>query len=243
MIEIRHPVVPRRGYDRIYDEKGIRHAQSHFHWILSRLPLKSGTRLLDMSCGEGQVLGLAARKGLRTFGLDISLSALHLAKKQTSGTSYALGDGEKLPYRDEVFDWVFNLGSLEHYEHPEQGVRELTRVLKSEGTALILLPNSFGLIWNVFHVWRTGDIFDDGQPIQRYGTRREWEALLEENGLIIWRTIGYNGRTFPRTWEDFKWYLKRPRKVLTSLFFLPFIPLNGDSMFIFFCRKKTPSSP
>jgi SAM-dependent methyltransferase len=198
--------------------------------------------MLDMSCGEGQLLGLAARRGLRTFGLDLSLKALHLAKNQAPASFYALGDGEKLPYRDDVFDWVFNLGSLEHYIHPEQGVKELARVLKPDGSALILLPNSFGLLWNVFHVWRTGDIFDDGQPIQRYGTRREWETLLEENGLIVCRTLGYNGRTFPRTWEDFKWYLKRPRKILTSLLFLPFIPLNGDSMFIFFCRKKEATS-
>jgi SAM-dependent methyltransferase len=237
MIEIRHPVSPRKGYDQFYSEKGLRQPTSYFLWILDLIQFQAGRRLLDMSCGEGQLLGLATRAGIKGFGLDISREAIRLASLEAPRAFNTVGNGELLPYRDGTFDYIVNLGSLEHYEDPAAGVRQLARVLKKEGRVCVLLPNSFGLLWTVSHAWRTGEIFDDGQPIQRYGTLKEWRNLLEENGLIINRVLKYNGRNRPRTWTDFLWNLRRPRKIVTSLLLLPFIPLRAATMFVFLCSK------
>ena len=128
-----------------------------------------------------------------------------------------------------------NIGSIEHYLQPYRAVREIRRVLKPTGTACILLPNTFGLLGNILYVWRNGDVFDDGQPLQRYGTLQQWQTLLESNGLCVFRTHKYE-RAWPRTWRDLKWYAMRPYKFL-RVFLTPFIPVNLSSFFVFLCRR------
>jgi len=127
------------------------------------------------------------------------------------------------------------LGSLEHYLHPDEGVREISRVLKKDGLACILLPNLFGLLGNVKHVWETGNIFDDGQPIARYATRNEWSVLLERNGLVPHRVLRYE-REFPRTLSDLAWFLRHPSKIL-RLIVMFLIPLNLANNFVFLCVR------
>ena len=219
----------------IYAEKGIRQLDSFYAWLLGLLKPEEDRRLLDVSCGEGHLLRIGAEYGLALYGVDISHAAVAIARQNTPMTGLVTGDAEDLPFLDDSFDYVTNIGSIEHYLHPEEGVKEVARVLKQTGTACILLPNSFALTWNILSVWRTGHISDDGQPIQRYATRKEWQELLEGNGLSVFNTLKYE-RELPRSLEDAWWYIKHPKKLL-HLAISPLIPLNLANCFVFLCRK------
>ena len=238
MIEIVHETQgSREAYNRIFSEQGLtRHLDSYYLWALGLLRPRRGRRLLDMSCGAGQLLRFAAEMGLDSYGLDISDVAARLAKDAAPRAKVIVGDGEGLPFPDGAFDYLINLGSLEHYQNPKEGAREIARVLKGDGEALILLPNAFGLLWNIACVLQTGDVCDDSQPIQRYATLNEWRRLLEENGLSIQRVQGYE-RPLPRTRDDWVWYLRHPHKLLTRIFLIPFIPLPLASNLAYICRK------
>ena len=98
------------------------------------------------------------------------------------------------------------------------------------------LPNAFGLLGNIRYVWATGDIFDDGQPLQRYATRRTWENLLDEAGLQVTKTLGYGEVEFPRNSRDALHMLKRPRKMLRFAF-NALIPLNLMNQLVFLCSR------
>ncbi|MBI4316994.1 MAG: class I SAM-dependent methyltransferase [Chloroflexi bacterium] len=240
MIEIRKPGVgtvsdSRLQYDVLYSDQGIRLLDSFYVWILGLLPIKPGARLLDISCGEGSLLHFAARSGFAVYGLDLSLSAVEVASQRSGVETLVVGDGEVLPFPDEHFDFVTNIGSLEHYLHPDAGVREVARVLKPTGLACILLPNLFGLLWNVYWVWKSGSMYVDDQPIQRYATRNHWTGLLEANGLKVVR-VHRDNRPLPRTWGDLWWYLKRPRKFVATLFALG-IPTNLANCQVFICTR------
>lgn len=246
MLEIRHPFKSARDvYNKIYRSRGVRQMDSFFLWILRLLNPTRGQRLLDVSCGEGQLLHFAAAQGLYANGIDISEAAARLALRATPAALLVIGNGEALPYLDNTFDHVTNLGSLEHYEHLDQGAREMARVLKPGGQACILVPNSFGLRWNVWHVWRTGDVYDDGfQPIQRYATKGQWIRLLEESGLKVRKTLGYeHERALPWTLGDLWKYLKSPRRLLSAFVLAPLIPVNMASMFVFLCEKASKAQP
>lgn len=237
MEEIRHQIAGNReDYNTIYRGAGISQMDSFFIWIL-RLMNAQGGRLLDVSCGEGQLLQFAAQRGIEAHGIDISDVAAQMAREK-SGARTLTGNAEELPYATGSFDYLTNIGSLEHYEDMPRAVSEMARVLRVGGTACILLPNTYGKRWNVQHVWRTGDIHDDGQPLQRYGSRGEWHRLLEGGGFIVQRTLGYEGeRANPYTWEDAMRYARRPQRILSTLYYRATIPVNAASMLIYICTK------
>ena len=172
---------------------------------------------------------------LKTTGIDLSPAAVKAASLVVPSSNLTVANAENLPFKKGLFNYLTNIGSLEHYFNPARAIKEMSRVLAPTGLALVLLPNTFGLLGNIFHVWRTGDVFDDGQPLQRYGTPVQWSTLLQENGLRVIRVIKYE-REFPRTWRDGCWYLLHPHK-LVRVFLSFLVPQNMASFLVYLCRK------
>lgn len=239
MIEIFHDGVRdnyalRSAYEDIYSSRGIAQRDSFYLWLLAQLdrvkPL-GNSKLLDVACGSGALVNFASKLGAEAVGVDLSLTALKGVKIHK-----AVANGEHLPFPSNSFDLVTSIGSLEHYCNPKLGASELARVLKDDGWACVLLPNAFSLIGNIKHVMLRGDVFDDGQPIQRYGTLVSWRRLLREGGLIPSKVIKYE--IFPpMTLNDLLWYLRRPSKML-HLMVASVIPLNLACCFVFMCQKE-----
>ena len=204
VIEFRHPVPGRsnsvqEAYNEIYRTKGILHRNSMYLWLIQTLNPTPGRSLLDISCGEGRLVYLAQALGLAATGMDFAIAGVEKGRVQYPHSGWAVADGEGLPVAEGSFDYVTHIGSLEHFANPPAGAVEIARVLKSSGLACVMLPNTFGLTGNIRNVVKTGDVHDDGQPLQRYGTRNQWETLLKTGGLEIVKVIGYEGRGPRRT--------------------------------------------
>lgn len=243
MFEIRHDHITeeystRDAYNDIYSGEGILHHDSLYLWLIHLLHPQQGKLLLDIACGEGRLATLAQQKGLKALGTDFAIEGLYKGRRESPASGWFTADGECLPLRDSVVDYVTHVGSLEHYLNPLQGAKEIARVLKPDGRACILLPNAFGLFGNVLYAMRHGDIFDDGQPLQRYGTRKAWERILQGAGLEINEVRGYGEVARPLTPEDRKWLLSRPRKIIRYMVSL-MIPVNLSNHFIFICSKRS----
>jgi len=242
MIEIRHDKMDQReniieAYDEIYSSEGILHRDSFYTWLINLLDPIPGGNILDISCGQGRLVFLAHQMGLNAYGIDFSLESLWAGYSDLREPVWSVGDGECLPVQDGYFDYVTHIGSLEHYLTPELGAREISRVLKPGGKACILVPNSFGLLGNIRHVWKTGDVFDDGQPLQRYGTNGFWKNMLTSNGLEVVKTQGWGEIEFPRYKQDTIHLLKNPQKIVR--FFISFlIPTNLTNHLVYICTRK-----
>ena len=240
MIEIWHPEIStgrhsKDAYDEIYTGDGIRLLDSFYLWLIELMAPDPHSRLLDVSCGEGALVGFARSKGIEAHGVDFSSAAIRRARQATGYNCFVVGNGVALPFGDESCDFVSCIGSLEHFADPAAGMREIARVLRAAGTACILLPNTFSLLGNVNYARKHGDAFDDGQPIQRYHTRMGWAELLEQNGLRVRRTAKYE-MVWPRTRADRLWYLRRPAKI-AHLALGGFLPLNLANCFVYLCAK------
>lgn len=99
------------------------------------------------------------------------------------GAYILIGDGENLPWPDNYFDYVTSLGSLEHYLHPEIGIREIKRVLKTDGLSCIMLPNRFSLK-DIFRVMIRGGLGIGEQDfVERAATKNEWIELIEKTRI------------------------------------------------------------
>ena len=241
MIEIRHSNMhdtedTHAAYNQLYLGAGILLRDSFYLWLLDLLKPEPGQLLLDVSCGQGRLVKFAREKGLLAIGMDFSEEAVYIGLADSPQSDWAVADGERLPLRDACVNYVTHIGSLEHYQNPEAGMREIARVLKPSGVACVLLPNSYGLFGNIKHVWQTGHVFDDGhQPLQRYNTRGGWHDMLMANGLKTFQTYKYE-REWPRTWADLGWYLTKPAKI-ARLFVAWFVPTNLANCLVYLCRR------
>lgn len=241
MLEIRHEgmqasAATQEAYNTIYRSSGLMQRDSYYMWLISLLQAKSHQTLLDISCGQGRLVTLAQQMGLQATGLDFAFDAIKQGQIACKNAGWSVGDGERLPIANQSMDYVTHIGSLEHYINPQVGASEITRVLKKDGKACILLPNAFGLMGNIKYVWQKGDIFDDGQPLQRYATLNAWIKLLETEGLRVEKTIGYGEVEWPRTRRDALWYLGHPQKVVRYVLHL-LTPINLSNHFVFICTR------
>lgn len=227
----------RAAYDNIYQGEGIRQIDSFYLWLLELIAPPPGAALLDVASGESVLAGMARRRyGARAASSDLSWQAMHIARREGAGDA-VVANGERLPFASHSFDYVTCIGSLEHFLDMAAGIQEMRRVLKPEGVACILVPNSYSIIGNVYSALKTGMSTIDQQPLQRYAARAEWALLLEANGLAIEQTVKYE-RVWPRTLKDALWYSHRPR-ALVRLGLTPLIPLNWASCFVYLCRPAT----
>lgn len=226
----------RAAYNEIYQDHGIRLLGSYYRWLLRLLDPAPGRRLLDVACGEGVLPNIAREQfQLDAIGSDLSTAGLHIAGHE-GRASFVAGSGEGLPFADASFDYVTCIGSLEHFLDMEAGVREMARVLKPDGTAMILVPNTYSLTSNIYNALKHGRSSIDYQPLQRYLARAEWAMLIEANGLRVERTVKQE-RTAPDNLEDLAWYLRHWRELVRMLA-APLIPTNLATCFVYLCRRE-----
>ena len=92
-----------------------------------------------------RILGWAAHRGARAYGVDISEPTVRQARAAFTPDSgplrAAAADVRALPFRDASFDLIYSMGTIEHFDETEQAVREMARVLKPGGRAIIGVPN------------------------------------------------------------------------------------------------------
>jgi len=224
-------------YDQRYSRPGdLRESDGFYDWVLDRLAPNQGGRLLDVACGEGHLVKIARQRGVDAIGVDFSPVAVTLARRNATADAFAVADGERLPFADNSLKYVTNLGSLEHFLTPLNGVVEMRRVLQTRGRAAVFLPNSYYLADIIWHVWRSGYSVSHHQIVERFATFREWGDLLSDGGLDVVRGYKYNYR-LPRSRSDWLWYRTHPRKLL-YLLLAPFVPHNLSYSFLYICRKR-----
>ena len=121
----------------------------HEHTLQQMIALAplNGT-VLDNGCGNGVFLERLSREGsprARLVGTDISMGMLGHAQRRLADCSGEIdlvqADACRLPFADDSFDVVFARGLLHHLPDPHAGAKEMARVLRPGGVALVLDPN------------------------------------------------------------------------------------------------------
>jgi len=97
-------------------------------------------RILDLGCGDGSFV-IKFRKHCETFGVDISQSAVKMAKEAGIDAYEVDVSSQSLPFQDEYFDIVYMGDVIEHLTDPDHAIKEVTRVLKQNGFLVLSTPN------------------------------------------------------------------------------------------------------
>ena len=115
------------------------HMQGVFEQGLDAAGVTAGTRLLDVGCGAGLTLRLAADRGADVSGLDAAEGMVTHARRRVPGAPVVQGEIEQLPYADTSFDVVTGFNSFQYATRPAAALAEATRVVRPGGRVLALV--------------------------------------------------------------------------------------------------------
>lgn len=135
-----------RSYDRWSETPQGRKAYDLEGELLLKLgELAQGEGVLEVGCGTGTHLEIFRRNGLKVTGIDISPPMLLMAR-QTLGkeAELCLGDAGNLPFKEQSFDCVAFITTLEFIPDPERALHEACRV--SRGKVLLGVLNKYSLL-------------------------------------------------------------------------------------------------
>ena len=168
-------------------------------WLVQAAAGRTDLRLLDCGCGTGANLALLARHG-QAFGFDLTARGLDFARHH--GISLvARASVDAIPFADATFDVVTSFDVL--YGLPDaveaNGVREIARVLKPGGSALITVA--------AFEALRGGHSTFSNE-VRRY-TTGSLSKTLTRHGLVVVRASYTHATLFPllllvRGWQRWR---------------------------------------
>lgn len=182
--------------------------ESRLRRALDLLTPLAGSTFLDLGSGVGWAAQLAARDSAAVaVGVDFAWRALALGAEHIPGVERVQADGCLLPFRSESFDAVLSFGSLEHFPDVDAGLRELARILKPNGAAVIVVPN--------FYV-RTE------QPVELRLSRSGWTQRCEAAGLHITAVGADPGPAVLRDRRPVRMAARAAAKILAVIPYLPY---------------------
>ncbi|MBX9603284.1 MAG: class I SAM-dependent methyltransferase [Bryobacteraceae bacterium] len=114
------------------------------NFVLDRLEIRPGERLLDAGCGAGGASHLARSRGAEVTGFDPSEGMLQAAAADFPQIPFQPGELENIPFPDSMFDAAMAINSLQFTPRPERGLLELLRVTRPGGRIAVV-------VWNQQH--------------------------------------------------------------------------------------------
>ena len=120
------------GAHRLWKEYAIKHSN-----------IKSGDRVLDIAGGTGDLAKKFHKLGASVFLADINYAMLNVGRnslidKGINDISFVQTNAEKLAFNDNSFDIVTISFGLRNVTNKQTAINEFFRVLKPNGTLLIL---------------------------------------------------------------------------------------------------------
>lgn len=161
-----------------------------WRYYIGHLHLQPDDLVLDVGCNCGdadQYITSLHPEIRQIIGLDNSSVRLERAKKrwgENSKIQFIEGDATQLPFSDHTFDKVLCVDTLEWVKPPEAGLREIFRVLKPGGIALIIHTDFDSQIFSGKKIQLTRKIVHAFSDSGAYGTiGRDLKGLCKRSGF------------------------------------------------------------
>lgn len=137
------------------------------------------SRIVDIGCGPAQFAAPLTEAGHRYLGIDIVTDMFQKVSSalRRDQASFLLGKIEGLPLPSSRTDAVLSIGVLEYVDEPWRAFREIARILKPGGLAVLSFPN----LLNPIHALRTV-IRPALAPVVRT-LRPEWNKTVYVSGI------------------------------------------------------------
>jgi ubiquinone/menaquinone biosynthesis C-methylase UbiE len=146
--------------------------------------------ILDVGCGKGNQLVGFARRGFMCTGIDRRAECLTEPDKYASRIKLKVCDLEQeIPLLGGSFDIVFSKSVIEHIQNADHVLKEIYRVLKPGGIAILMTPD-----WNSQH-----EVFwDDYTHVKPWTRKGLQDAMLMHDFKSVECTLF---RQLPILWK------------------------------------------
>jgi ubiquinone/menaquinone biosynthesis C-methylase UbiE len=140
-----------------------------------------GKSVLEVGCGVGIDIARFARAGAQVNGIALSSTAVQLAKQnfeqQGITADLLVMNGEDLELADDTFDFVYAHGVLQYTADPDQMIRQIHRVLRPGGQAIIMVYNTYSWLLALSKVMKV-ELEHEDAPVLRTYSIKGFEQLL-----------------------------------------------------------------
>jgi SAM-dependent methyltransferase len=135
------------------------------------------TRILQWVHGQGATV----------HGVDISEPTVRQARAAFPENSLRapVADVRQLPFRDASFDAIYSMGTIEHFHDPETALREMHRVLRPGGRAVVGVPNRWDPFLRPLFAYLLQRLRLYGYGYERSFSRRALRRMLEAAGFEV----------------------------------------------------------
>ena len=154
-------------------------------WGLEHVPIAKDATILDVGCGGGRTIETVAAMASAgaVYGIDYSSESVGVARRtnaagiQAGRIDIRQGTVSHLPFSDSMFDVVTAIETFYYWPEPVADLREVLRVLKPAGRALIVAETYRGSKFDL--------LFRPAMKLLRatYLTADEHKALLISAGF------------------------------------------------------------
>ena len=172
-------------YDLMNDLMSVGSHRLWKHHFVTTSGIRRGQRVLDLAAGTGDIAALlAGRVGARgeVVLADFNAAMLQVGRERLDqrgicgNVDYVLANAERLPFADGDFDAVTIAFGLRNVTDQMRALREMARVLKPGGRALVLefsqvrgaLPRRLYDLYSFQVLPRLGNIIADDADSYRY---------------------------------------------------------------------------
>lgn len=160
------------------------------------LELRPDDDLLEIGCGNGYFLRKYASHVHSVAGLDLSETSIEMARNKhrnriKAGTAeFVHGEASQLPWEHDRFSVVTSMGSFISFPGPVESLKEMHRVLRPGGRAIISIE------------WNAEDGLDHTKEVRQYGmkiwTEDEVRVMMTEAGFTLISFDYTKGLKMPR---------------------------------------------
>jgi SAM-dependent methyltransferase len=167
-----------------------------------------GSTILDIGCGTGVFLKPIVEWGCSSlYGIDTKSMYVQQARSNGYKEICYIEDlsYDKIPFENTTFDLVISKDVFEHLMNPKHTLKEIYRVLKSDGLFLIHVPNHFPLTSRIKFLYSNNiDTFKffDGEsrfsyPHIRFYEYADFVKQISELGFKLVLDLSHHFAYFP----------------------------------------------
>lgn len=172
--------------------------------VLDMLPDGTGLHILDLACGPGIMIKGLRAKNYRITAIDAAPDMVALAREVAGDDTQVVcevGDAYALSVPDGAFDIVTAMGLIEYLDDEPKYLREMNRIVKDSGTAIITYPN----VWSPWRMWnrvlralvRVFKPHKQTHLLHREYTKKRTIEQFKNHGFDVQEILYYNFKLVP----------------------------------------------